>query len=266
MKVISLNAYSGVVFLPLMKFIEEHADSTDIFCFQEVTGGKDQEQAPGDPHTNLFAELQKRLPDHAGQFEVMEDEFAVDKKKHCYGPFGLSIFVRKGIDVKSRDAFFICNHHNSFDGKDYSTLGHAAMSVTVDIDGTDVTICTLHGVAFPAHKLDTDTRIAQSQKIIDEMAGKSGEKIVMGDFNLLPEAESIKMFEVAGYRDLVKGYEIQTTRGSHMRVLFPEYEHGEYGFQEFADYTFVTPGIDVQSFEVPDEPISDHLPMILEFE
>ena len=34
---------------------------------------------------------------------------------------------------------------------------------------------------------------------------------------------------------------------------------------EFADYTFVTSGIKVESFEVPDVPISDHLPMILKF-
>ena len=51
-----------------------------------------------------------------------------------------------------------------------------------------------------------------------------------------------------------------------MRSLFPEYEHGPYGFQEFADYAFVSPEIVVTSFEVPDLPISDHLPMMLEID
>ena len=73
MKIISLNTYSGVVFEPLMKFIVDQAPSTDVFCFQEVTNAnRDQEQVGGDPNVNLFTELQKRLPDHEGHFEVMD--------------------------------------------------------------------------------------------------------------------------------------------------------------------------------------------------
>lgn len=64
----------------------------------------------------------------------------------------------------------------------------------------------------------------------------------------------------------MKEFEVKTTRGSMMRKLFSQYAHSKYGFQEFADYTFVSPGVTVQSFEVPDEPISDHLPMILTFD
>ena len=41
MKVISLNTYIGHVFEPLMKFIEEQAPSTDIFCFQEMMSSED---------------------------------------------------------------------------------------------------------------------------------------------------------------------------------------------------------------------------------
>jgi endonuclease/exonuclease/phosphatase family metal-dependent hydrolase len=39
-----------------------------------------------------------------------------------------------------------------------------------------------------------------------------------------------------------------------------------YGKQPFADYIFITPDIKVKNFEVPDLEISDHLPMILDFD
>ena len=51
-----------------------------------------------------------------------------------------------------------------------------------------------------------------------------------------------------------------------MHKLWPQYEHGKYGFQEFADYAFVSPGIRVVDFVVPDLPVSDHLPLILSTE
>ena len=86
---------------------------------------------------------------------------------------------------------------------------------------------------------------------------------MMGDLNLLPQTESVALFERAGYRNLITEYNIKTTRGTLMRKLYPQFEHGPYGFQEFADYTFMSSDLEVQSFEVPDVPISDHLPMIL---
>ena len=35
--------------------------------------------------------------------------------------------------------------------------------------------------------------------------------------------------------------------------------------QYFADYAFVSPGVNVTSFAVPVLPVSDHLPFVLEF-
>jgi endonuclease/exonuclease/phosphatase family metal-dependent hydrolase len=87
--------------------------------------------------------------------------------------------------------------------------------------------------------------------------------MVMGDFNLLPETESVRKIERAGYRNLISEFAITTTRGSLVKKMHPEYGVGPFGFQEYADYAFVTPGIRVGSFEVPDVPVSDHLPLIL---
>ncbi len=131
--------------------------------------------------------------------------------------------------------------------------------------GFGVTIVTLHGNSQPGSKRDSPKRLAQSQKVLDFLADKDGEKIVLGDFNLMPDTESVRMWERAGYRNLVAEYGIKSTRGSNHRKLSPQYANTPEGYQEFADYTFTSPGVKVTSFEVPDIPLSDHLPMILEF-
>jgi exonuclease III len=266
MKIISLNTYGGNVFEPLMAFVEKHAADTDVFCFQEIMNDAHGEfpQPEQGARLNLLKELVKRLPDFQVLYMVAQEKYDMDETGNGTSDEGIAIFVKKGIEILKTGEFFIMNGFNTMVGKDFGTLGSPAMFIQIPFGDTTLTISNVHGNPNPAHKLDSPARIIQSQKIIDALSALDGEKIVMGDFNLFPDTESIKMFEPAGYKNLIKEYGITTTRGSHMRKLFPQYEHGKYGFQDFADYTFVTPGINVKSFAVPDEPISDHLPMILE--
>jgi endonuclease/exonuclease/phosphatase family metal-dependent hydrolase len=66
------------------------------------------------------------------------------------------------------------------------------------------------------------------------------------------------MFEENGYRDLIKEYKISTTRNRLAWEMYPDNK------QLFSDYVFLSPGITINNFSVPDNEISDHLPMILE--
>ena len=59
--------------------------------------------------------------------------------------------------------------------------------------------------------------------------------------------------------NLIKKFAIERTRS----CLSPWF--GSPDFQEFADYTFVSPDVNVLSFTVPDIEVSDHLPLVLEF-
>jgi endonuclease/exonuclease/phosphatase family metal-dependent hydrolase len=265
MKIISLNCYGGIVYEGLMNFIRENSDA-DIFCFQEMLFAN-TEDLPVESHgarPHLFQEIQRLLPDHEGKFVSAQKGFDLDHATDFDLSFGLAIFWRKEILSIHQKDFFVYGGPDELLGRDWSTLGCPAIQTSFEIAGQLLTVVTAHGTSHPANKLDTPDRIAQSQKILDAIADIEGEKIIMGDFNLFPNTKSIRMIEESGYRNLVVENNIKTTRGSHMRKLFPEYEHGKYGFQEFADYTFVTLGIEVESFEVPDLPISDHLPMILE--
>lgn len=132
-----------------------------------------------------------------------------------------------------------------------------------------VRVGSVQGTALPGDKNDTPERIKQSEDTLKTM-GTGENRILGGDFNLNPDTKSIKMFEDAGYRNLIKEFDIKNTRNEYAfkqaRELAEKGEVEFHGEQPFADYCFVTPSIKVKSFEVPALEISDHLPLVLEFE
>lgn len=248
-----------------MRFVEQRAEETDVFCFQEVMGNEKGEvrNVSLGFRTNELQELERRLPDFHVYYAVTQDDMDMEPIPGATVHWGVATFVKKSHTVISHQDFFLCNGRNTYIPQDYSTLGYNALCVTIATDAFPLTICNMHGISEPGHKRDTPQRLAQSQKILDSLKDQAGEKIIMGDFNLFPDTESVHMFESAGFRNLIREYGIPTTRGTLVKQLNPHYANTPLGFQEFADYTFVSPGIDVKAFEVPDLPISDHLPMIL---
>ena len=84
--------------------------------------------------------------------------------------------------------------------------------------------------------------------------------MIGGDFNLAPETKSIAMLTENGYRDLIKDFKIRTTRNRLAWEMYPESK------QYFSDYVFASPEVKVKEFTVPENEISDHLPLILDIE
>jgi endonuclease/exonuclease/phosphatase family metal-dependent hydrolase len=135
-----------------------------------------------------------------------------------------------------------------------------ATYIQTTIHGEHWYICNMHGHPKPVDKLDTTDRISQSQQLIDFFAGLPGQKIIGGDFNLDPTTQSVKVFSQAGYKDLISDFGITSTRNEVAWASYPDNK------QHFADYVFVSPGVQVKNFEVPYNEVSDHLPQILEVE
>ena len=77
---------------------------------------------------------------------------------------------------------------------------------------------------------------------------------------MLPETKSLGILERTGYINLIKEYGIESTRNEVSWKLYPNNK------QYFADYVFVNKETKVESFKVPYSEISDHLPLILNFD
>jgi hypothetical protein len=86
-----------------------------------------------------------------------------------------------------------------------------------------VTILNAHGVSRPGDKLDTPERLKQSEVFIAFMAQQPGTRIIGGDFNLLPETESVKIFEkriMEKYRQIAEGTMNQSLQPGETLVDF----------------------------------------------
>ena len=233
MRTIFLNSWYAKAGRDFYDFISKNSPNTDIFCLSEI-------------HPRLFSELNSLLPDFQGFYE----EGKMDK--YMGFVYGQAVFARRGIKILDRDKMDIFrNVYNDLGWATVFGLGNPKRFYLANI----------HGKARPGHKLDTPARLRQSERIIKFFKDKKWPKIIGGDFNLMPQTKSVRMFEEAGYRNLIKDFKIKRTRNRLTWEQFPNEEK-----QYFADYVFVSPEVKVKKFKVPHIETSDHLPLILEFE
>ena len=75
----------------------------------------------------------------------------------------------------------------------------------------------------------------------------------MGDFNLRPDTRSIGLFD-EHLSNLIRKYNIKSTRTSYCPYPI-----------RHADYVFVNDWVKVKSFEVLPDEVSDHNPLMLDF-
>lgn len=235
MRVIFLNSWFGNGGAPFLNFIEKESLAIDIFCLMEIT-------------PELHLKLSKILKNFNGLYQkglVVKNEGLL-----C----GQSIFLSKQIKVgKNGKVSIYRQSHNDVGFLQFSKVAIGQRSLWLG---------SVHGRTRPGGKLDTPIRLKQSEKIINFFADKNGPKIIGGDFNLLPQTQSIAMFGKAGYTNLIDRFGIKETRGKINHRI-----HEKQGnIQHFADYVFVSSDVKVKNFEVPDVEISDHLPLILDFE
>lgn len=262
MRIISLNAFGGHLFDGLMDFVRAEAPATNMFCFQEMLDSPDGVFTSHGARANLYRELQAILPEFQSFFALTQEHYDETTIVPQNVNAGLATFVRNTLTINNSGDQFIYQHLNSFVLNDFFTFPGHMHYIQLVSDNKPFTICSVHGASQPGNKLDCPDRLKQSQKILDFANTIPGEKIIMGDFNLLPDTQSIQIFAEHGLRNLIAEFGITTTRGSMMHQLHPQY--GPH-WQEFADYAFVSSGVRVNNFSVPDVAISDHLPLILEF-
>lgn len=261
MKLISLNTWGGKYFKSLIDFIKQKSKDTEIFCLQEIYDtSSDIKQYRNIIRANLLTELKNILKDfqcfYFPNLYGFDDEANPVKFDLQYGP---AIFVKNSIIVNSHNNYFIYKNKILYPlKKDFSNLATPLQYISFNLNRKTFTIFNFHGTPFPGEKLDSRRRLLETKRVKKIIENKSGAKILVGDFNLLPNTQSIKIFE-KNMRNLIKEFNIQKTRST----LSPFSKSSD--FQKFADYAFVTDDVNVLKFEVPEVEISDHLPMIVEF-
>jgi Endonuclease/Exonuclease/phosphatase family len=259
MKLVCLNIWGGMRGAALFDYLKEQSKSTDIFCFQEVFRAAFKESPEGFlGRINLFEELEQLLPEFKGYFEQTSQNHDTIKRVEFNVDAGQAVFVNKKFNVVGQNIFPIdagLGPHAIPSSENLPTL---LQNIQLKIGEKILNINNYHGITFPGDKLDSPERLLQSAKILNILAQQQGEKILCGDFNLTINTKSLELLGSIG-RDLIKDFKIENTRNE---ISWKQYDN----IQHFADFTFVSSGLKVKSFEVPYNLASDHLPMILEFD
>ena len=253
MRIISLNTWGGRAGEErLLAFFKAHANTTDIFCLQEIlaepfphlegrlAGGV----ALNNEQTMVYAlrEISAILPKHRAFFRPLLGD-----------KYGLLMFVREDFRIIKEGEIFLYKQKGFFSEIDVGDHARLIQYATIVVGAKAVTIINFHGLWNGKGKTDTEDRIQQSKNILEFTSKLDGEYILCGDFNLLPDTESVKLFETSGLRNLIKEYKISSTRTSF-------YTKSE----KHADYIFVTKGILVKDFQVLPDEVSDHAPLLID--
>lgn len=245
MKVISLNIWNGRAGDVSTEFFKKYSD-VDVFLLQEVTHKADTRTLwHSNEKANLFDEISNLLPDHQGFFAPAQDD-----------QWGLATFVKKNLNIKETGDIFVHNQKDSMKENDAASLGKNLQYLIISEKNEDLNILNFHGLWNGQGKGDSEDRINQSKRIVDFVKGLKGEIVLMGDFNLRPDTESLQIVEMElNLENLISKYNISSTRTSF-------YEKEE----KFADYTFVSQNIKVKDFKILPDEVSDHAAMFLEIE
>lgn len=233
MKGIFLNSWQAKTGDKFFEFIKNESPSTDIFCLMETS-------------PPLHAKIVKILEGY-DNFYSLGGTFTDGIK------YGQSGFFRKELNANLEKEIGI---KDGWCGK--------IISYQAKTGNNKFRVINVHGLSQPGNKLDTEERLKQSQTILDLLKDSKTPIIIGGDFNLMPKTKSVMMFEKTGYKNLIKEFNIKSTRN---KISWEQYkDHPGFKKQYFADYCFTSREVKVKSFKVPYNEVSDHLPLILDFE
>ncbi len=252
MKIITLNAWGGKLYEPLMEFIKKHAPDTDVFCFQDVLFGDEEGFSPIEKgRLNLFKEIEKALPNHTGVISREPNHsFVVGEMLGPEIGSGKALFFGKKLQLLDSGEFSVSDE-NLTD----SLVACKCQWVTLQDGSYETTVLNLHGLwQKDSKKLDTPERIEQSKRIARFLAEVPSRKVFCGDFNMVPHGQAMAILE-EGMTNLIKEHGVTSTRSKH----YPKEE-------KFADYILVSTDIKVKRFEVLPDEISDHLAVYVDFE
>lgn len=259
MKLLSLNIQSAANGKKFYKYIKEKSKTVDVFCFQEVYDSSRSAVVGLGEQTDVYRQLKVLLKGHDGVNFPVSDKLGNYFKLDFPVTLGLVIFYKKGLRVKQSFGKFVAGSLKASVDFRNGKESNAVQVAKIISKNEEFWVLNFHGASRPGDKLDTPKRIEQSEILLDVLKKLSGPKILCGDFNLMPQTRSIKMLEQSGLVNLIKTYKIKNTRNS---VSWKRYNNR----QSYADFTFVSKDIKVTNFKVPYNLVSDHLPMVLDFE
>lgn len=243
MKLVQLNTWSCSLSPSIVEFLDK--ENPDFITFQEAVssqfGGK------------ILETIDEILTSHPfrDSYYTPLVEFAF---MHHRASRGNLISSQLPIVAKNE----LWTHGEYTEDFDYVDSGGYNVArnvahVEVSINNQPLHVLTLHGFHVKAHKNGNDETLKACQILKDYAAQLHGAVIITGDFNLTPTSESMKIFN-EDFRNLSVENNLSTTRNKLTTK------------NEVCDYILVNDKVTVNNFSMPEDIISDHNALVLDFD
>ena len=243
-KIIQLNIWYGKLGDSAIRFLNQQ--NPDIVCLQEVS------KIEG-PTGGMFVPLhtiQKETGLAHASFAPAAS-FRFMKRKCQYGNAILSKFP-----LEHEKTIFVHGQYN--DGYDRTEGDHNNRNMQicqVRTPNQKFTVVNHHGFHIHDPK-GNDQSLQVMEKVADTLKGLAGPLVFCGDLNVSPNSPAMHPLSELNLRNLTAENKISSTLSQVHKLRIPI----------ACDYIFVSPTLNVKKFEVSDEIISDHKPLVMEFE
>jgi endonuclease/exonuclease/phosphatase family metal-dependent hydrolase len=241
----------------LRQFFQKNA--YDIICLQEVTR-KVQSHAKDSYETKPIIDSQ--TPQLTNSFyspNCIMESFVKPGFSAFGGQMDFGLYTKTLHRVKKAEQIYVQNNYayisdwSNWPEEDYRSF----QVVDIETDNkNNLRVINYHGI-WTRDKLGTDLALQACEMIVNKATEKQYPTIICGDFNLFPETDAMKIFD-SNFINLSNEHNIRSTR--------PPSNELDSEPRNVVDYIIVSKDIEVTNFGVLHEEVSDHLPLVLEFD
>lgn len=245
------NNYWGA----LIPYLKSH--DFDVIHLQELTG-KNTVSGNMNSQIDVFVELQKILSSQYNGELSINTRYSSDPHNSYMGN---AIFYKKTFTLKEKNILTLYERTEPFPSEmnHYEDLGRTAIHLKLAIKGQTITFINAH-LAWAKTPQEEPHQTKQGEIFLKYLKTIPAPFILTGDFNLSPDQPLVQKINKLA-RNLTDEYHITNTlnpRTHRAKVLFPP--------GVAVDYIYISNDLEVKTFAVIEEDISDHLGVTAEIE
>jgi endonuclease/exonuclease/phosphatase family metal-dependent hydrolase len=244
LKLIQLNIWQGKILIAIKNFLKEQ--DADFVCLQEVFSS--QNHIGVLDMLDSFEQLHKTLG-YPHTFYSPTFAFNVNGYK---ATIGNAIFSKFPLE-NQRTIFTHQRYHEVSDWSEHLENTRNVQLADINIKGQTLTLVNHHGYR-EIDPLGSDRSITSMEKLTANLHTLKTPIIFAGDLNVRAESPVMRLFD-GWLKDLTAEYEIADTLTQFGKVRNVP-----------CDHILVSDEIKVLEFEVLEDLVSDHKPLLLEFE
>lgn len=245
MKLVQINIWQGRLLQQILSFLSH--EQPDIVCMQEVFSCPAAVHLP-DNMMNCLEIIQQTL----GYDHVFFSPISTMRITDTEATFGNAIVSR--LPLEHRQTIFTGGHYVA----EHTAKSHIVNNRNLQIaelkhGGATLTLVNHHGY-WDTTPLGNATSVEKMRLVKDAVRPLPQPIIMAGDLNITAVSPAMRVFD-SFLEDLTATHNIHTTLSQLGKVSGVA-----------CDHILVSPGVRVRRFSVKDTLVSDHKPLVLEFD